>query len=122
MLKYVKTFEGFFNKPKPITRKITDQFDILGGYYNLSTDTKALIGKDKDDFFYFFPINDAKQKVIFPAMFISDKTKDGFVSAGEGENFEGFKNFNMKRMTADEVQQYINYEYSCDPSDMPDNW
>lgn len=103
--------------------KIKDSYfkNIIGGYHNLDKNTKALVGITENDMTYFFPINDQKKIVIFPAMEISDKTLNGFMNAII-DDFEGYGDFKVKKMKIDEVERYKNYTLSFDPSDMPDNW
>ena len=101
-----------------------DNFNILGGYYNLDKNTSALIGTSNtdDNITYFFPINDITRKCIFPAMEISDETLNGFNSVNEGSEFIGFNRYRMKKMTYIEFISYENYILSYDPSDMPSGW
>lgn len=106
-------------------KTISDDFNVMGGYYNLDTNTKALIAKSNSDnikLTYFFPINDIKKKVIFPVMEISDETLDGFNNVGDGVKFIGFNGFNMLKMTQNEIKPYLEYNLSYNPMDIPNNW
>lgn len=118
----INIFKKLFNIPqKTIFNKITDNFTVIGGYYNITLNTSALIGYSSDNIFYFFPINTITKKLIFPCKEISSETLNGFNNAKN--NFIGFRGYKMERMHIFEViWYYTNYSLSYDPSDMPEGW